>query len=180
MVSDGSITGGRGVVNGRLGADLDMLNATLPETAAGFDAVAAKLTALMSANGNPGLFTGTAATLRVGISDPAAVVTSNAGTRDGAVADAIVAARTDADGPAAAWTRMVGSAGTTSRSLATRSSAAENNRLAAETALSSATGVDIDEEMTRLVATQRAYEAAGKLLATIDSMLDTLINRTGR
>lgn len=40
-------------------------------------------------------------------------------------------------------------------------------------------GVSIDEEMTNLLAYQRAYEAASRLLTTIDSVLEILINRTG-
>jgi flagellar hook-associated protein 1 FlgK len=33
--------------------------------------------------------------------------------------------------------------------------------------------------MTNLIAAQRAYESSARLMTTIDSMLDTLINRTG-
>lgn len=40
-------------------------------------------------------------------------------------------------------------------------------------------GVNIDEEVTNLNASQHAYNAAAKVIATIDEMLDTLINRTG-
>jgi flagellar hook-associated protein 1 len=36
-----------------------------------------------------------------------------------------------------------------------------------------------DEEMTNLLTYQRGYEAASRVLTTIDSMLDQLINRTG-
>jgi flagellar hook-associated protein 1 FlgK len=39
--------------------------------------------------------------------------------------------------------------------------------------------VNIDEEMTNMLAYQRAYEAASRLLTTIDGVLDVLINRTG-
>jgi flagellar hook-associated protein 1 FlgK len=40
-------------------------------------------------------------------------------------------------------------------------------------------GVDLDEEMLSLVQYQRGYEAAARVLTTVDSVLDTLINRTG-
>ena len=38
-------------------------------------------------------------------------------------------------------------------------------------------GVNLDEEMVTLMNHQRAYEAAARLIAVIDEMLDTLINR---
>jgi flagellar hook-associated protein 1 FlgK len=42
----------------------------------------------------------------------------------------------------------------------------------------STSGVNLDEEMVQLMQYQRAYEAASRLISTIDEMLDTLINRT--
>jgi flagellar hook-associated protein 1 FlgK len=40
-------------------------------------------------------------------------------------------------------------------------------------------GVNLDEEMTNMISFQRAYEAASRVLTSIDEMLDVLINRTG-
>jgi flagellar hook-associated protein 1 FlgK len=48
-----------------------------------------------------------------------------------------------------------------------------------DAARESGSGVNIDEEMTNLLAYQRAYEAASRMLTTIDGVLDVLINRTG-
>lgn len=62
------------------------------------------------------------------------------------------------------------------------------NRLAANQAALTAqvdgsrdqlSGVNLDEEMVTLVNAQRGYEAASRVMSTLDSMLDTLINRTG-
>jgi flagellar hook-associated protein 1 FlgK len=50
---------------------------------------------------------------------------------------------------------------------------------AAETARQSGHGVSLDEEMTELMAAQHAYDAAARVMTTIDQTLDTLINRTG-
>jgi len=48
-----------------------------------------------------------------------------------------------------------------------------------ETLRQSVAGVNIDEEVTNLAASQHAYEAAARVITSIDEMLDTLITRTG-
>ena len=40
-------------------------------------------------------------------------------------------------------------------------------------------GINLDEEMVSMLQAQHAYEAAARVMTTIDSVLDTLINRTG-
>ncbi len=40
-------------------------------------------------------------------------------------------------------------------------------------------GVNLDEEITKLISYQRAYEASARFITYIDSMLDTIINRMG-
>ena len=48
-----------------------------------------------------------------------------------------------------------------------------------ESARSSVSGVNLDEELTMLLQYQRAYEASARVLTSVDEMLDVLINRTG-
>lgn len=43
----------------------------------------------------------------------------------------------------------------------------------------SVSGVSLDEEMTNLLTFQRGYQASARMMTTVDSMLDTLINHTG-
>ncbi len=44
----------------------------------------------------------------------------------------------------------------------------------------SVSGVSLDEEMTNLIRFQRGYQASSRALSSMDEMLETLINRTGR
>jgi flagellar hook-associated protein 1 FlgK len=41
-------------------------------------------------------------------------------------------------------------------------------------------GVNIDEETTNLIKFQHAYQAAARVITTVDDMLDRVINRMGR
>jgi flagellar hook-associated protein 1 len=44
----------------------------------------------------------------------------------------------------------------------------------------SVSGVNMDEELSNLVAQQRAYEASSRVITAVDEMMDTIINRMGR
>jgi flagellar hook-associated protein 1 FlgK len=50
---------------------------------------------------------------------------------------------------------------------------------AAENRRSSVSGVSLDEELTNLIQFQHSYGAAAKVVTTLDTMLDTLINKMG-
>ena len=50
----------------------------------------------------------------------------------------------------------------------------------ADTRRQSVSGVSIDEEMANMIRFQRGYQASARTMSTLDDMLDTLINRTGR
>ena len=44
----------------------------------------------------------------------------------------------------------------------------------------SISGVNLDEELANMIKFQHGYAASAKFIATMDSMLDTIINRMGR
>jgi flagellar hook-associated protein 1 FlgK len=44
----------------------------------------------------------------------------------------------------------------------------------------STSSVSLDEEMTDMIRFQRGYQASARVMSTMDDLLDTLINRTGR
>lgn len=48
-----------------------------------------------------------------------------------------------------------------------------------DTSRQAVSGVSLDEEMSGLIKAQHAYQASAKVIATIDEILDTLVNRTG-
>jgi flagellar hook-associated protein 1 FlgK len=122
-----------------------------------------------------------AASLRVAITDTAqiAVAAKDKGPHDGSVADALVRLRTDTEGPNATWSTFVVGLGVESRSAGQRATVTEATRSTAEQIQLSGASVDIDEESVNMLAYQRAYEGAARVLTAIDEMLDTLINRTG-
>lgn len=49
----------------------------------------------------------------------------------------------------------------------------------AEKQRQSVSGVSLDDEMTKMITYQQGYNAAARMMTTIDEMLDTLINRVG-
>ena len=125
--------------------------------------------------------------------DPSLILAAStfpAGDGDGDRARAIAALR---DAPiltgAPVGTRTV-SAGEYLRSVHTiigldtqqagrRSEAADLQVEQAEKQRQSLSGVSLDDEMTKMIQYQQAYNAAGRMMTAIDEMLDTVINRVG-
>ncbi|WP_062204872.1 flagellar hook-associated protein FlgK [Demequina salsinemoris] len=139
-------------------------------------------------NGDPAtdFFTFTAGSpaalgLTVAITDPALVAAGDgvSGDYDGSIADAISQLSAASDGPDAIWQTFVVDLGVTTAAARRRADVAEATRATAESQQLSYTSVDIDEEMTNMLAYQRAYEGASRVLTAMDEMLDQLINRTG-
>jgi flagellar hook-associated protein 1 FlgK len=189
-------------VTGTLGAAVETTNTTVPGYLAKIDAVAAQVASAVNtthaagydASGAPGgaFFTGsTAATIQVAITDPSKIAASGVAPTvdpvtglpvpnlDGSVADAMAQHASDATGPDALYRSLVTSLGADSAAATQRASIAGTTSSSTDAARSSESGVNLDEEMVNLMTYQHAYEGASRVLTSIDSMLDTLINRTG-
>lgn len=176
---------------GELGAVTDLLNTTLPGYRAGLVEIARTLADEINAQHQAGydkagaagepLFAYDAAdpasTLAVRITDPGKVAASAVpgGGTDAGNADRLA----DATSVEGSYQRLVNSFGTEVASV--RRLAGNQQALTAQVdgAREQLAGVNLDEEMVEMVTAQRAYEAAGRLMTTLDSVLDTLINRTG-
>ncbi|TNM44217.1 flagellar hook-associated protein FlgK [Nocardioides albidus] len=176
---------------GELGGVTEMLSTRLPSYRAGLDAVAADLAATLNtqqaagydANGVAGapLFAYDplvgAASLQVAITDPSRLAASAlpGGALDGGNADLLSRVGTYPD----AYQRLVNGLGTDVAALDRRTANQTSLSGALDDAREQQAGINLDEETVNMVTAQRAYEAAARVMTTLDDMLDTLINRTG-
>lgn len=180
-------------VTGQAGGIGQLLNVTLPGYRDGIDAVAQQIADTVNTAHGAGfdqdgvagqpLFdvdpTAPGGPLRVLLSDPRDVAASGIGgaaNRDGGNATALATALT---GPESAYQRLVSGFGTevsSAKRLAANQQALTQQVDGSRDQLS---GINLDEEMVTMLQAQRAYEAAARVMTTIDSVLDTLINRTG-
>lgn len=183
-------TGGelRGLVAGVAGV--------IPTWSARLDAVASSLAAQVNALHTTGFdltgaaggafFSGTtAAGIGVAVTDPRRVAASavapgaSGPSLDAGLATRIAAVSTAAGGPDATYTQLVGELGFTSQLVARRTDTQQTVTDGIDAARESQSGVDVDQEMADILTFQRGYEAASRVLTTVDATLDTLINRTG-
>ena len=185
-----------GTPGGDLGATVQILDEDLPAYLTGLAAVASKITADVNgaqaggwdAAGVPGtdLFYVDPLAVDPGdILDSFAVVITDGsllaasalpgGVNDGNNTTALAAAVNVDD----QYQRLVNGFGST---VASASQMAKNQRALTDqvdSAREQLTGVSLDEETVNMISAQRAYEAAARVMTTLDSVLDTLINRTG-
>jgi len=178
-------------MTGEIGGVTDLLTTTLPAYSAGLGAVAQQLAdeintqhqAGYDAAGNPGqpLFsydpTDPAGTLAVALTSPGDLAASSlpGGVLDSANATALASATAAEE----SYQRLVNGFGTEVASV--KRLAANQQVLTSQVdgSREQLSGVNLDEEMVTLLSSQRAYEAASRVMTTVDSVLDTLINRTG-
>jgi flagellar hook-associated protein 1 FlgK len=142
-------------------------------------------------NGLPGdpLFDGTTAKeISVVLDDPDKIAFSRGfpndpddtiAALDNGIADMLSDVGTSGGGPDATYQTMIGRLGVAAQAAGRRSEIQDSVTDQVDTARDAEGGVNLDEEMTNLLTYQRGYEAASRVLTTIDSMLDQLINRTG-
>jgi len=111
--------------------------------------------------------------------DDVAVAGAGLGAYDSSVGQQLAAIGLRNDGPDDAWSRTVVEIGNRAAAATSRGTVAEAARASAESQRLANASVDTDEEAVSMLASQRAYEAAARVLTAIDEMLDTLINKTG-
>ncbi|WP_232677516.1 flagellar hook-associated protein FlgK [Nocardioides sp. R-C-SC26] len=178
-------------LSGVVGATEELLTTTLPGYAADLSTVVAGLADQVNTvhqagydrTGTAGqpFFTYTAGnaagTLAVAITDPSAVAAS--GVAGGAVDGSNAAALGTAGSAEESYRRLVTGFG--SQVASVKQLAATQRLLTAQVdnAREQLSGVSLDEEMVTMLSAQRAYEAAARVMTVVDSVLDTLINRTG-
>jgi flagellar hook-associated protein 1 len=188
---------GVAIGGGEVAASAELIDVTLPDYAAGLNALVKSLADDFNAahaggfdlDGNPGgtFFTydpaDPARTLTVAITSAREIAMSavptvapaTGGNTDTGNAVVLADSITIQDG----YQRLVNSFGSSVasvRRLADNQAAMTSQVDAAREQL---TGVSIDEETINMVTAQRSYEAAARVMTTIDQILDTLINRTG-
>jgi len=168
----------------------------LTEAAARYDALATTIATTVNALHSTALTTGGAAGgdffslaagrpaalgLSVAVTDPSgvAVAAPGGGPLDGSIGRTIADLAKAVDGPDAQWAATVVELGVRTASAGSSAKVAEYARATAAAQQLAQASVDTDEETVNMLAAQRAYEGAARVLTAVDEMLDTLINRTG-
>ncbi len=111
--------------------------------------------------------------------DQVAAADTAGSTLDGGMATKLAALGRDPAGPDAALRQLVTQLGVDAQTANRRSAIQASITTQVDASRESESGVDLDEEMTNMLAFQHAYEGAARVLTAIDQSLDTLINRTG-
>jgi flagellar hook-associated protein 1 len=163
---------------GKLGALLGV-QSSIAGYRTSLDAVASQLATAVNGAQGASFFSGsTAAGLSVAVTAAGVQTTATGAPGSSELARAVAALRGGASstGYADLVHVMGADASTADRAGQTGKALVD----AADGRRQSTNGVSLDEEMTNMVRFQRGYQAASRMMSTMDEMLDTLINRTGR
>jgi len=98
------------------------------------------------------------------------------GNLDGSNADLLGKIATQTGSPDKVYRAMIVDLGVESQGVTRRAEVQASVVGQADADRESQSGVNLDEEMVNMLAFQRAYEAAARLMSTVDSTLETLIN----
>lgn len=123
----------------------------------------------------PSSASGAAAGIAVSITDPSQIAISSDGTAgsNGNVANlsaALTNALPSGQSPSQAYANLVFQVGNDASNASTQSTAIGQNILQLTNQQSSVSGVSIDEETTNLIRYQTAYEAAARIISTIQQL----------
>jgi flagellar hook-associated protein 1 len=183
------------VTSGQIAGVLQGINQYLPQYRGQLDDVAGalahavntQLAAGYTASGVSGasepLFVGsTAATLSLNpavVADPtliaAATTTGPAAANDGSNAQAMAELGNVPGGPDLSYQNLIQSLGATTQGVNAQVTSQTQVANQAQAALASATGVNLDSELTNLMGFQENYEASAKLLTTINQTMQSLL-----
>ena len=128
----------------------------------------------------PTTVAGSAASISLATTDPAAIAASSDGSSgsNGNVAN-LTALQTSALASGSATTQssnLVYQIGTLTETATTNATSIQQSLTALNNQQGSISGVSIDEESANLIQYQQAYEAAAKIVSTIQSLFQTTIN----
>jgi flagellar hook-associated protein 1 FlgK len=188
-------SGATAAVGGAAKGLLDGIDVVLPRYTAGLQDVMAKLADAVNtqhaagstragAAGTP-VYGVSGGRISVLISDPAAIAASaqpgptTTPDAGGGNADKLAALAGRPGGADVTYRGLVVQLGVEAQTANRRTDIQRGILAQVDSAREAQSGVNMDEEMTNMLAYQRAYEGAARFMTAVDQMLDTLINRTG-
>ena len=182
------------VTGGNVDGLLRGMNDVLPRYQAQLDSVAQTLIAKVNEvhrggvdQSDPALtgqdfFVGTGSgSIALSFTDPARIAAALPGTgpQDGGNALRLAELSGAADGADAKYRKLIVTLGVESQTANRRLDIQTEITREIDAAREAEAGVNLDEEMTTMLAYQRGYEGAARFMTAVDQVLDTLINRTG-
>jgi flagellar hook-associated protein 1 len=181
-----------GAFGGEAGATGELLTTTLPGMMSKLDSIASQLADSVNALHTTGYDQdGTAGTaffsydaanaassLGVAITDPRKVAASD--VAGGGLGTGIAEKLGETGTVESSYQRLVSDLGSQVDSAKKLASTQQLLTTQVDSSREQISGVNLDEETVNLVAAQRAYEAAARVMTTMDDILDTLINRMAR
>jgi len=184
------------LTGGSLGGNIQVRDTVIPGLLSQLDNLASQFSTSVNTaqasgydlNGNKGqpLFSdttgaGAASNFKVAITDPNLIAASSDGTpgSNGNVAN-LLAVQTQAlpsgNTPLNAYASMVSQTGTLTDQAQAQVTASTSSLTQLNNQLGSVSGVNLDEETTNLMNFQRAYEAAARIVTTVDELTQSVLD----